>query len=334
MGWAIDGPVPTHVADGRRMLYTATSGAEGVGGIHDLKVVPLANPGQGIRVMTGTGLILSRYVSAQNESYQGAISSERVVSTSLTTSSGRSDLVVMQVEDPWADNSPWPEPEVGDLPNFDAFPIRVIEGVPNTATRLQDIPGYETRTAITLARIDFGPSTTTVDSDMIVDLRTVAQPRSKSEMRTYALVSGDSQTLTATTAYPSGGQTWPLAVEDAWGEIPIPPWATRARVFMMWVGVVFSGDIWGSVWVQIGPTVNPNNRKTQEIAWDTTAITNTHRTPVVAADDVWLPPELRGTRQKFYPRANVRGKTGSSPTARLDWGGAMVLQVEFYEQAV
>ncbi len=335
MGWAIDGPVPTEVADGRRMLYSATSGAEGVGGVSDLKVAPLATPGQGIRVLTGTALIRSAYGSAGNETYQGAVSTQQTVATTPTPSSpstGRSDLVVMQVEDPWAVNSPWPTPATPAT--YDAFPIRIIEGVPAGTTRLQDVPGYQTRTAVTLARIDIPASTGTITAGMIKDLRKVARPNRDHAMRVHALTGTDTSQITTTTAYPAGGQTWPTAVDAAWTEIDIPSWASRARITMIWGGVrIPPGNAFGYTWVQIAQTVHPQNVKTQATAWDTPGLSQNSKYTHFTADEVTIPPELRGTRQKFYPRANRTGGTASAGMI-LDYGSSVMLLVDFYEQAI
>src|SRR5699024_11573582 len=75
---------------------------------------------------------------------------------------------------------------------------------------------------------------------MITSKRVVARPRSEPGLRTYALLAGDSANLTTTTPHP-GGQTWPVAVEDAWGEVDVPEWATAVRVVMTWVGVRSNG---------------------------------------------------------------------------------------------
>src|SRR5699024_3798674 len=123
----------------------------------------------------------------------------------------------------------------------------------------------------------------------ITDLRDVANPRKHPELRTYALLAGDSANLTTTTPYP-GGQTWPTAVESAWGEIAIPSWATLAKVIMTWAGArTNGGTVFGHTWVQIGTNANPNNVKTQAVRYDFENSTEISREVLLAADMVRIP---------------------------------------------
>ncbi|WP_423058712.1 hypothetical protein [Brevibacterium linens] len=174
-------------------------------------------------------------------------------------------------------------------------------------------------------------NTATITNSMLTDIREVANPRKHPELRTYAVVASDTQDLNSSSAYPAG-QTWPVAVEDAWGEIPIPSWATRAKVIMMWTGVRTSGaNVYGGIWVQIGQTVNTSNKKTQYVEYNSANPSDVTRDVLVAADNVHIPAALRGTSQKFYPRGNRR--SSGAGRIRLDGASSMVLQVEFLEQA-
>ncbi|WP_427870537.1 hypothetical protein [Leucobacter luti] len=262
------------------------------------------------------------------------MSTQRTLATTPTQSTpttGRSDLVVMRVKDPWGENSPWPEPS--DPATYDGFPVEIIEGVDKNVRRLQDVPGHQNDTGIALARIDFKPSTGTVNTAMIVDLRNVARPRRETLMRTLALVGSDEQAITAQSGYPAGGQTWPVAAETAWGELFIPEWATRMKIVMTWAGVSSLNNSWGQVWVQVGPTINPHNVKTQAVVWDQQNAAGWARSVIIAADEIPIPAQLRGTTQVFYPRAMRDAASPGGSITKLDYGSAMVLQVEFMEKA-
>ena len=176
-------------------------------------------------------------------------------------------------------------------------------------------------------------NTGTVTSGMITDLREVALPRRLSELRTYAFTAGKGASLSSTSAYPSGA-TWAPDAPEAWGEISIPAWATRCKIVMMWSGVSApAGNAIGYMWVQVGLNSNPDRIITQATKYDTASSGGTTRQLFVAADEQFIPAELRGTGQKFYPRANVNAGIPSNAHVKLDSGSSMVLQVEFMERA-
>lgn len=329
VAWFIGGGAEHSPEVARLLAFAATSGAEGIVAVGDLRVAPLDVPGGAVRVMPGSALVLNRAAGGSSQTYVGRLPVADTVEIAATGSgAGRTDLIVARIEDPFMSGEPWDapvDPKVGPY----VF-TRVIPNVPAGTTRVQDVPGHSGSSAVALARVTLPASTGTVTAAMVTDLRVVASPRSVPMLRTYALVGADKSVLTATSAYPVGGQTWPTAVEDAWGELEIPAWATRARIVMTWAGVLCTNNSWGAVWVQVGMTANPDNRKTQEVLWDAQNAAGNYRTAIVAADDIAIPAALRGTRQKFYPRGR---KTSGSGTTTLDWGSAMVLQVEFYERA-
>lgn len=326
--WFIQAPAEHSAEVARTLAYQAIGGKEGLARRGDLTVQALPVPGGAVQVLPGAAGILNRGSGGAGQAYVGRVGAAVSVPIAATGSgSGRSDLIVFRVDDPQYGGAVPPSAENGPYIMLD-----VVSGVPAGTVRVQDVPGHEADSAVTLARVDLPASTGTVTGAMITNVSKVANPLTESVLRTYALVTADLVTLTATSAYPAGGQTWPVAVEAAWGEIDIPEWATRAKIVMTWAGVLQpAGDAWGGVWVQVGPTANPDNVKTQLVRWDSPKASNASRTVVIAADDIPIPTALRGTSQKFYPRANVEAGSTNSARPSLDWGSAMVLQVEFYE---
>jgi hypothetical protein len=293
-----------------------------------MKVAPLSVPGTAVRVLPGAALILNRGAGGAQQTYAARLPVADQVEIAVTGSgAGRPDLIVAQVEDPFTAGEQWQEPSDPTVGPY-VF-TRVISGVPAGTTRLQDVPGYEGRSAITLARVTLPASTGTVTAGMITDLREVAIPRTKAVLQPYALVSADTSVLSATSAYPAGGQNWPA--ETSWADVAIPSWATRVRIVMTWAGVLCTNNSWGSVWVQMGANSHPDNYKTQEVNWDAQNAAGNYRTMIMAAADIAVPASMRGTSQKFYPRGRKAGGTG---TVTLDLRSAMALQIEFYEQAV
>lgn len=332
--WFIGGGAEHTPESARRLVYASTGGAEGVGGVNDLKVLPLAVPGAGVRVVVGSGLIKSRYVGGETQTYMGTVYEQETVSIAPTGSgSARSDLIVLRVEDPFAAGSPWDTPTPIETSPY--IHIRVISGVPANTKRLQDVPGHANDTALTLARIDLPPSTGTVTAAQIHDLRKVALPKVQRDLRTYALTAGDTQRLTVNTAYPLGGQTWPVGSIDPtppWAEFNIPEWATRARVRAYWAGVKVVNNNWGDVWVEIAPLSNPNRVFTQSTAWNSPANNWESRLFISNFDDIAIPAGLRGTTQRVYPRGRRHSGVAGS-YIELDWASAISLEIEWYEGA-
>lgn len=328
--WAVGGGADNSAETARTAVWASTNGAEGIVWINDLKVVPRDIPGPGVNVSPGSLLALSRYAGADRQTYTARLGIVDPVDVPTTGSSGgRNSLVAVIIDDPsqTGDGSAGP----ADPENYQYVSTVVIPNVSATVTKLQDVPGYTYATGYAIARIAQPANNGTITAAMITDLRAVANPRRRTEFRTLALVGDDQQTLTSTSDYPTGGQTWPLAAEDAWGAIPIPDWATRARIVMTWAGIYQPpGKSRGYVWVQVAPTANTNNRKTQAVVWDSPNANDPSRFTAIAADDIAIPAALRGTSQKFYPRANAQTNVAQ---LSIDYGSAMILQVEFIEQA-
>lgn len=313
--WAIGNGAENSVELARADTFVGSNGATGIIGINDFKVSALPTPGAAVRVVKGTGVVASTYPGTFGQSYIVQEQSFTDVPVAATGSSGATvKYVYVLVEDTQYGGQTPPSVENGPYNSY------------QVTTTLPTAKPY-----LLLARINQPASTATIQNTHITNLREVANPRTKPELRTYALLAGDTTVLTNTNAYP-GGATWPVAVEDAWGEIPIPSWATRAKIVMMWTGVrTFNGNAFGGIWVQVGQTNNPDNRKTQYVAYNSANPSDVTRDVLVAADNIYIPAALRGTSQKFYPRGN-RDSAGPGRFS-LDGASSMVLQVEFMEQA-
>lgn len=320
-GWAINGPSKTQVEDARRLSYTLSGDAHGVATLDDLRVIPMDPPGPGVQVTRGSAMIKSRY--DDGETYLGSHNQTVTYATSPTPSNqGRSDLVVMRVEDPWARNSPWPEPADPDATEF--FPIRIIEGVaPNTTARhLSEVPGYEHETGIVLYRIDQPANNATVQLSMIKDLRLLANPK-RHDVNIYrALDTGEGGTLSV-----AAGSTalWPPQARVNTFPVRVPEWATVAAVRSNIGGVSgMAGRCWGTVFVTIGPV------STQRCNFVSADFAGEKPVPMRASDTVAIPASLRGTVQNVQLWAAPASPPGASRPVIGEYG-SVDLDIVFYE---
>jgi len=313
-------PVPWFVGGGavhspevaRLLAYAATAGAEGIIEPTDLKVAPLAVPGQSIRVLPGAGVIKSRAASNARQSYIASNPTETAVGVTATGSgAGRSDLVVLQIEDPNVSGSGWPVP--ADRAAGPYVFARIIPNVPAGTTRLQDVSGYAGRSAITLARIDLPASTATVTAGMIVDLRKMCQARTA---RFYDVDSGSGGRLTT-----NAQAQWPTNVR----QVEIPEWATH---FIGKVGLNQLQQTGGNVYVKVAVALGPDGSAVNS---SDTYIDNdlpsgaTGRVSATVLIGAAVPTAFRGTRQRLQiisTRQNVSSDPGfvdAAAGSQIEW---------------
>ncbi|WP_449281259.1 hypothetical protein [Leucobacter sp.] len=321
----------------RRDSYAKLKGAEGICELADLRVLQTPTAGGNVRVTIGSGYMTSRYAGAIRESYMGSVVTEEVVPIPQNdTGSVRRDLIVMRVEDPFVQGSPWPDPGAGIEDPAEAeearagaayVHIRRIPSVPAGTTRLQDVPGYENDTAITLARVDLPGQTSQVIQAMIVDLRSLHTPRELTEVRAYQASSPDFD-MPVEYIESSTGETWPHFAENAGIlSVDLPDWGVLAKVVYTISGYSFAAGspARGRFWFRIAPLANPDGVESQHTMWAAD-----RPGPIRVSQTVRIPKELRGTRQKFYPRARRdAGTPAQGPGA--DWATNVDFQVTFEE---
>jgi len=281
--WMIKGGIHSENS-GRRVLYKATNGSEGVSGIGDLAVKQTAVASSTIQVMPGGATMLSRYPGVKGESYDGQVTAaESLVVPANSTGSVRYDMVIARIDD-W--NMPGGQAVPATLPTstVPAFKLQIITNV-NSSYRKASQLGLN-YPAIALARITMPANTTTVAQSQILNLREMTMPRRQRALLTKSLVPGQEETLNSTTT-----QTFPAAA--IW-ITECPEWASRARVSARWNGVLYPpGSSYGTSFAKIG-TNDPAVVATQEVAWDTPNAAGNMRTNWEAADDVAIPAGLRG----------------------------------------
>lgn len=331
-------PVPFFVGGGavhspevaRTLAYAATNGAQGIVTPGDLKVSATAVPGATVQVAPGAVIVVNRAAAQTNQSYVARVSTADSVAISPTNSSGgRTDLIVAQIEDPWLSGEPWQDPADPTVGPY-VF-TRVIPNVPANTTNLQDVSGYQGRTAVTLARVTIPANTATITNAMITDLRKVARPRKDRQLNAHAQVQAETQRLTS-----AAGQIFP-STTSGW-TVDIPTWATRMLVIGTWSQVQAAADAngtaYGRLWVQIGADNDASKRTTQESSWDTVDIkTGVARYTYTVADSIAIPAGLRGRRVPATLRARRSADTVSGESLVLDAVSGVALDVEFVEIA-
>lgn len=223
--WFVGGGAQHSPEVARLLAYAATAGAEGVVTPGDLKVQALSVPGGSVRVAPGAALVRSRASGGDSQSYVARNPSEDTVAIAATGSgAGRTDLIVAQVEDPFMAGEPWQGPTNPAVGPY-VF-TRVISNVPAGTTLLQQVPGFEGRSAVTLARVTLPASTGTVTAAMITDLRKVARPRSL-QVTLSAASSGGPSAGAVDPLNTTGFVAWPDAATWA---VEVPEWATHVQV--------------------------------------------------------------------------------------------------------
>lgn len=308
----------------RTLAFAATSGSEGIVTPTDLKVTATATPSGNVQVATGAVIIPSRAASAANQSYVGRVNTADTVAIAPTSSSGgRTDLIVAQVEDPFVSGEPWQTPS--DPATGPYIFTRVISNVPAGTTRLQDVSGYAGRTAVTLARVTIPASTATITQAMITDLRKVARPRRQRAIQ-QAAITGSNWNLSATSNSPAPQDSQVSALT-----VDIPSWATYVNISVDVVGLVaVTGPVGGYLDARIGDSTN--QIATAGTSYNIQTADGATRIAVKIADTIPIPASMRGTTQ----RLRVYGRKQAAGSGFLQWqaGSAQHFwDVEFTETA-
>jgi hypothetical protein len=294
----------THPASQFRMLVRDLArGAEGITEGDDLKVTQRSTPGGGITVADGSGVIQGR-----DDAFQGHYSACNVgavdVDIASTGGTGRSDMVILRIEDPEYTGDL--DPETDQIAYF-----QVISNVSSSATAIPD-----GRTGIPLARIDIPSSTATITNAMITDLRKVANPRRE---RTRYLYSP------ASLSEFSGDGTWrTLGGSGAPWSIPVPSWATKAIISVDGSSIRLSTNpIFGQFRFLFGASLTG-----QSVNLDDNQ-TGVRRITGMTADTLTLPAAYRGTNQTLT--AQFVGQTGYGGKIGYDGATTILADVEFVE---
>lgn len=226
--WAVSG-AQSSARIARLQLQSGTASGNGVVATDHLQVRELAVPGTSVRITAGGATILGHEQTAQGSYFAFNVGDAELAVSATGSGAGRSDLVVLRVEDPSIDGTSWSH----DVTTEPVYHFRIIEGVSSAATR---VPSG--MSAIALARLDIPPSTATITQDMIADVRQPATPRTQ---RTLRVQRGGTQVNDPPNWDEAGNQTedferWP---QHDW-VVEIPAWATQVQVLANWDNVFYS----------------------------------------------------------------------------------------------
>ncbi|MCS3426738.1 hypothetical protein [Leucobacter aridicollis] len=259
-----------------------------------------------------------------------------------TGSSGaRRDLVILEITDPEMESNTYPAPSTSEgwqdggnfcrvtvIPDVDSM-VPAAQRPVKSLDQITTGP-YANVTGVTLAAIKWPASTGTITNAMIEDLRKLQAPRSERVLRAVNLDA--LQRLSNVNPPPAGGQTFPNEFTGDAGMIPIPAWATHARIVMTWGSVRFVAAASGLMWVQVGANVDPDVFRTQVGSFDSGAVS---RDTWVVADTCKIPAGMRGTDKWFFPRAMLSAAIPTDANRPyVNSTSSIVLDVEFFEATI
>ena len=301
----------THTAQQFRMMIRDLSRSnEGITEGDHLKVTALATPGGGVQIADGSAVIIGRVSPVQGSYNAYNIGVDTSVTIAPTGGTGRSDMVILRVEDPDYEGTLNPATQ----------PIVYFQIVSNVGSSATTVPsGYS---AIPLARIDIPASTATITNAMIVDLRKVANPRRDRILYPYyaqdplVQISGTSE-------------TWQTFPSSTLASIPIPVWAASAKVVYTISGLRYSdGDVWANFRFLLG-----TYEAAQWVGIDDNQGTAARRGTVQMVETIDLTTTtgaaMRGTTQAFKSR--MRTRSGNAGKVGVDATTTFNIDIEFTE---
>ncbi|GAA1323758.1 hypothetical protein ACFSWE_09585 [Leucobacter albus] len=339
--WFIQAPAEHSAEVARTLAYQAIGGKEGLARAGDLIVRALPVPGGAVQVLPGAAGILNRGSGGGGQAYVGRVGAAVTVPIAATGSGGgRSDLIVFRVDDPQYGGQTPDSPVEGPYIRLD-----VVSGVNVSVTRVQDVPGHEADSAVTLARVDLPASTGTVTDAMVTPLATVASPRREESVFARPRIAADDtpeRNLTASVG--TGGEFFPggggVANEF---QVVIPEWAAYAVIDASWLSIYYGANRnpFGDYWLEFGdeyrPHTWPNKQQfefaTQHFSFNAPLTADEKTTNWLLMDTVPIAEKLRGKRATFAFKAGY----GNSPGAGSVWmnsQGGLGCRITFVEQLI
>lgn len=321
--WVVGGGAEHSPEVARQLAYAATGGFEGVGGDSDLKVTALGTPGASVSIARGVVTINNRYTTATQESYIARMATPDTVAITATgAGAGRTDLIAVQIMDPFAAGSTAPNPTNPKVGPY--VRTLVVPNVSANVKRLQDVSGYATATGVALAKVTLPASTSAITNAMITDLRDLANMRTQSLLFT-ANSTGAGKNAQGAYVSPNGLTsatfiTWPSVA--TWN-IDVPLWATRAVVtIQVLAAATRGGDHWGETRASLG------GQTTAMSAYDINSDgANPQRVSIGAGGSIAVPLAMRGTTQTL--RMEALRTTGSAGHLTAQAGVTTIAQVFF-----
>lgn len=305
--WFVGGGAE-HSPDVARLLaHAATGGASGVIGSTDLRCTTTPAPTGNVRVMPGACIIPNTYAGVASQSYMARAASVTDLPITPTGSSGgRSDMVIVRVDDPQFGGSAPADIATGPYVKFE-----VLTNVGSGATA---VPGTVAYPAIALCRIDLPANTATVTADLIKDLRKLPQPRRQRDLYVRTPVSAQDLTATSFVNFPS----------EANVSIEVPKWATQAKIICHYAGLQnVGGSSYQYLQAKLGTLL------AQSVVSDIDQSWSSQRYSTLVADTLDIPASMRGTTQTL--KSEGRTNSGYPGHFQSDSATTVMWDVEFLE---
>lgn len=330
--WAASG-AQSSARTARLQLQSASRSGNGVVEATDMEVRELAVPGSSVRATAGAAVALGQEMAFQGSYYAFNVGEADVPITPTGSGAGRSDLVILRVEDPNISGTSWNH----DVATDPIYYFRVLQGVdPSTTT----VPAGTT--GVALARIDIPASTATITQDMITDVREMVSPRTE----TVLLMQRGSDDPDLGGNIRDYFENWP----DLVWQVRIPEWATEVQLEGEWINCGFfpadqvntggSADARGNVRVAIGFGAGggPTDLQTPMSPYNFNQFspTNGYRVIIGAGGTLSVPASMRGELANVRLQCRGEGTDGSPGTGpegrlRADAGSVFKARITFNE---
>ena len=299
--WAVEG-AQSSSRIARLQLQSGTASRNGVVDSGHLRILPLTVPGTSVRATSGGATILGAEAAFQGSYFAFNVGDQEIPISPTGSGGGRSDLVVLRVEDPNISGTPWTH----DVTVDPVYYFRVIEGVDPTTT---DVPAGTT--GVALGRIDIPANTATITAGMITDVRQMANPKRLRELRVQrgqGLADGRYDEADFTSDF----ERWP---QHDW-TVTIPTWATQVQVIGNWYNTMYpapggtGGDYDARGQVRIGLIGSGGNvlyTSASAYNFNSTSATNGYRCSIGLASQVNIPSAMRGMAcdLRMYAKSDV-----------------------------
>lgn len=319
--WSVGGGIHSP-ALARMLAYQATSGAEGIAGIGDFLVKQQSVAAGSVTISAGGGIMVSRYPGARNESYMCRAGDSTTLAVPQNAGgSTRYDLVIARVDD-W--NMPGGQATPASLPTNE-IPAAKFELITNVAAATKTAKELGLNyPAIALARIAVPAATSAITQAMITDLREVAVPRRKRDLRTINLSPTRNDPLDFTG---TSGEVWP---DDAQWTVEVPEWASLVRVKTDWYSVARAGGTASDarVWVVVG--YGRADKKQSQQGNLRGSNTAAERVSVGNADSLAIPSTMRG-QSVLVLLQGYKSSAAGTPSFVCDGFSSVACDLEFLE---
>lgn len=320
--WAIDGARSTS-ALARVSTYATGGGRSGIVRPTDLKVTPLSPEGNGVRIASGSAIILNGYQTTPREAYAVANNgTHTVLSADMPAPVPQTAhyLVCVVVGDPEFNQAGHPFMPSEILPEeaADYEYVRAVIVPCNADTNNFEQLGLN-YPAYALARLEIPANTTTISAAMITDLRAISAPRQERVVLSGASSPGNPITLTTERVLSLFGPS-----------VTVPPWATTAIITATITGLIHENpDVSGFINIHS----SADNSRGPQASYEFEATGNVSGIERVALQATWTKDvsAIAGQPTFLSLEALRAGGAGQIRSAGINSGTMLTFDVQFIE---